>query len=97
MPARNLVTGALLFSGLGAAINVFLATLPTAAELPWAIIGPALIAVGTGAAYPTQQLMLLDMFPGGRGAAVSMFTFLTLVLNSVLATAVAPIIAQNAP
>jgi len=88
-PSR-LVTAALVFSMAGALVNVVLGTLPTAATLPWAVIGPALIAVGTAAAYPTLQLVLLDMFPASRGAAVSMFTFFTLILNGVSAFALAP-------
>lgn len=88
---RRLVTGSLLFSTVGAGVNVGLAALPTAAQLPWAVVGPGLIAVGTAAAYPTLQLILLDMFPGSRGAAVSMFTFFTLILNGLCAFALAPV------
>ncbi|WP_211348745.1 multidrug effflux MFS transporter [Nocardioides litoris] len=88
-----LVTAAMSFALAGALVGVLLAALPaTRAELPWAVLGPALIAVGTGAAYPSQQLLLLDMFPAARGAAVSMFTFFTLVLNAVVAGAVAPLV-----
>jgi DHA1 family bicyclomycin/chloramphenicol resistance-like MFS transporter len=93
-PGR-LVTGALVFSAAGAVVNVVLGTLPTAAQLPWAVIGPALIAVGTAAAYPTLQLILLDMFPASRGAAVSMFTFFTLVLNGITAFALSPVATRS--
>lgn len=89
---RTLVTAGLSFALAAAVVNAGLATLPTAAELPYAVIGPALIAIGTASAYPAQQLMLLDMFPAQRGASVSMFTFLTLVLNAVLASAIAPLV-----
>jgi DHA1 family bicyclomycin/chloramphenicol resistance-like MFS transporter len=86
-----LITVAMAFTVAGAVVNVLLAALPaTSAELPWAVLGPALIAVGTGAAYPSQQLILLDMFPASRGSAVSMFTFFTLLLNAVVAGLVAP-------
>ena len=60
--------------------------------LPTAVIGPALIAVGSGGFYPSTQLILLDLFPMGRGAAVSMFTFITLLLNGVLAAALTPLV-----
>ena len=33
-----------------------------------------------------MQLILLDMFPAGRGAAVSLFTFFTLLLNGLVAS-----------
>lgn len=88
--SRWLVTAGLGFALFAGVVNTVLATLPTAAELPYAVIGPALIAVGTASAYPAQQLMLLDMFPAQRGASVSVFTFFTLALNAVLASAVAP-------
>ncbi|QBR92150.1 multidrug effflux MFS transporter [Nocardioides euryhalodurans] len=89
---RTLITAALVFSTAGAAVNVVLATLPTAASLPWAVLGPALIAVGTAAAYPSLQLTMLDMFPATRGASVSMFTFFTLLLNGLSASALAPFV-----
>ncbi len=92
---RSLVTGALLLSVAGGVLNVLLVSLPLGSDLPWAVIGPAVIAVGTAAAYPTLQLMLLDMFPGGRGAAVSMFTFFTLVLNGVTAAVLAPVVSGS--
>jgi DHA1 family bicyclomycin/chloramphenicol resistance-like MFS transporter len=95
MSGRRLVTLALVFGAAGSVLNVGLATLPTAAQLPWAVIGPALLAVGTAAAYPTLQLILLDLFPAFRGAAVSMFTFLTLVLNGVNATALTPFVTTS--
>ncbi len=87
---RTLVTWALVFGFGGAVLNVVLSLLPTAADLPYAVIGPALIAVGTAAAYPTLQLVLLDMFPRSRGASVSMFTFFALGLNGLTAAFVTP-------
>ena len=56
------------------------------------MIGPALIAVGSGGFYPSTQLILLDLFPTGRGSAVSMFTFITLLLNGLLAGALTPLV-----
>ncbi|WP_340540543.1 multidrug effflux MFS transporter [Nocardioides sp. GXZ039] len=86
-----LISAGMTFALFGAGVNVLLAALPaTSGELPWAVIGPALIAAGSGAAYPSQQLILLDMFPALRGSAVSMFTFFTLVLNALIAALVAP-------
>lgn len=89
---RTLVTASMVFAAVGALVNVVLGMLPTAATLPWAVIGPALIAVGSAGAYPTFQLALLDMFPHSRGAAVSMFTFMALMLNGVTASALSPFV-----
>ena len=87
----RLVTGAMLFGVGGAVVNVTLCA-AFGPALPAAVVGPALIAVGSGAFYPSTQLILLDLFPMGRGASVSMFTFITLVLNGVLAGALAPLV-----
>jgi DHA1 family bicyclomycin/chloramphenicol resistance-like MFS transporter len=87
----RLVTAAMLFGVTGAIINLFLAV-SFGPSLPAAVIGPALIAVGTGTFYPSTQLILLDLFPHGRGAAVSMFTFITLLLNGLLAGALTPLV-----
>lgn len=89
--SERLVTGAMLFGVGGAVVNVVLAGVfgPT---LPAAVVGPAMIAVGTGAFYPSTQLILLDLFPMGRGSSVSMFTFITLLLNGVLAGALTPLV-----
>ncbi len=86
---NQLVTGSLLFAGAAAVVNLVTAT-ALGPQLPWVVLTPALLALGTVAAYPTMQLILLDMFPGGRGSAVSMFTFFTLLLNGLVASAVAP-------
>ncbi|MGZ8744330.1 MAG: multidrug effflux MFS transporter [Nocardioides sp.] len=91
LSGNRLVTGALVFGTVGALVNVLLATVAGPA-LPWAVVGPALIGAATAAAYPSMQLALLDMFPGSRGAAVSMFTFFTLLLNGLIAGALAPFV-----
>lgn len=86
----RLVSAAMAFALLGAVVNLVLCLIPATQGLPYAVVGPALIAVGTGASYPALQLTLLDMFPGTRGATVSLFTFFTLVLNGTIAGFVAP-------
>ncbi len=85
------ITGGLTFGVLAVAANVVLAVV-AGPSLPWAVIGPALVAVGTASAYPSLQLVLLDMFPGARGSAVSMFTFFTLILNGLIAGLLAPLV-----
>ncbi|HYH33838.1 MAG TPA: multidrug effflux MFS transporter [Nocardioides sp.] len=89
--SNRLVTAALLFTVVAALVNVGIAV-TVGAALPWIVLGPALLGLGTVAAYPTMQLLLLDMFPVGRGAAVSLFTFFTLLLNGVMASALVPFV-----
>ena len=88
---RRLVTASLGFALCAGVLNILLAA-TQGATLPWTVVGPALLGLGTVAAYPTMQLILLDMFPSGRGSAVSLFTFFTLLLNGVIAGAVAPLV-----
>lgn len=88
---RQLVTAGSVFAFTGSLVGLAIAASPVAAVLPYAAVGVTLIAGGTAAAYPTVQLILLDQFPHARGAAVSMFTFFTLLLNGVAATAAAPL------
>jgi DHA1 family bicyclomycin/chloramphenicol resistance-like MFS transporter len=94
IPGNRLVTGSLLFCVTAAAANVAVAT-TVGPVLPWVVLGPALLALGTVAAYPTMQLILLDLFPSGRGSAVSLFTFFTLLLNGTVAGAVAPFVTDS--
>jgi DHA1 family bicyclomycin/chloramphenicol resistance-like MFS transporter len=88
---RRLVTAALSFSVVAAIVNIVLAQTfgPT---LPYAVIGPALIALGTGTAFPTVQIALLDVFPDARGAAASVAGVLPLMLNATLAAVLTPLV-----
>ena len=87
--ARRLVTWSFVLSVLAAVANVVLA-LAFGPSLPWAVVGPSLIAVGTGAAFPTIQVALLDLFPHVRGAAASVAGVMPLATNALVATAVTP-------
>ncbi|WP_460467268.1 multidrug effflux MFS transporter [Calidifontibacter terrae] len=88
----RLVTAGLIFAFGGSLVNLALASVEATARLPYAVVGPFLIGIGTGACYPALQLKLLDMFPGSRGSTVSLFTFFTLVMNGLVAGFVAPLV-----
>lgn len=90
--ARRLVSWGCTTSFAGGVTGVVVAALGAGDELPWAVVGVSLIALGNGITYPTMQLMLLDRFPLRRGAVVSLATFVALVLNAVTAVAVVPVI-----
>lgn len=85
---NRLITFGICWALFGAAINALVASVTSA--LPWVVVGPGLIGVGTGACYAALQLTLLDMFPATRGATVSLFTFFTLMLNGLVAGFVTP-------
>lgn len=92
---RRLVTYGVAFCVVMAAATVVMASSPVGGRLPWAIIGPSLIMLGTGMAFPTLQLMLLDAYPAARGTVVSFSTFLTLAFNATVAATVTPLAAGS--
>ena len=81
--------GALTFSVAAAVLNIVLA-LTFGPRLPYAVIGPMLIALATGTAFPTVQIALLDVFPRIRGAAASVAGMMPRALNAAIAALVAP-------
>lgn len=89
---RRLVSVGYSVTTLGAVAGVALASSPLATHLPWAVVGPSLIALGNGLAWPTVQLMQLDLFPARRGAAMSFATFATLLFNAAAAFLLTPLV-----
>ncbi|HIT76692.1 MAG TPA: multidrug effflux MFS transporter [Candidatus Avipropionibacterium avicola] len=73
-------------------LNVSLSLLPGAPMLPWAVVGPSLLALGAALCFPILQLEMLDLFPHQRGSAASMQSFIQLLLNAALAGVVAPLV-----
>ncbi len=90
----EVITAGLSFSTGAGLLGIVIAAVagPT---LPWAVVGPSLLALGVGAAYPNQNLTLLDLFPHRRGAVMSAATFATLMFNAVAAFALAPVAARS--
>lgn len=87
---RKLVSISYVITVGGAVVGVGLSASPLATDLPWAIIGPSLLGLGSGMAYPSIQLMMLDLVPTRRGAVMSCASFLTLTFNAVVAVALTP-------
>src|SRR5690606_29197301 len=81
---------ALGFATFAAILNVVLAL--GAPRLPYAMIGPALLALGIAVAFPAIQLEILDAFPHNRGAAASLGTFAALAFNALLAGVISPLV-----
>lgn len=92
---RRLVTMGYSFALASAVLNAVLMAIPATSRLPWAVLGPMLIAFGIGSAYPTTQLTILDAFPRQRGAATSMSTAIALILNGLTAGALAPFVTTS--
>lgn len=81
-----------IVAGVG---NVIASSVPGAPLLPWTVIGPSVVAVGTALCFPVLQLAMLDIFPRQRGSAASMQSFVTLVVNALLAGVVAPAVTSS--
>ena len=84
------VSAAAMVLGLGYNLAV------EAPQVPWAIVPVAMNSFGIALVFPILTLMILDLFPRHRGAASSMQAFTTLVLNSVLAGVVSPLLSHSA-
>lgn len=92
---HHLITAGQCVACSGAVVGLVLALGPSAAALPWAIVGPTAIAFGTGISLPVYQLAVLDAVPHARGTAASVSTFLMLLLNAVLASIIVPVAATS--
>lgn len=78
--------------GLIAAAVANVALCVVAPGLPWAVVGPALMGLAIGIAFPVLQLAMLDLFPHHRGSAASMASFASLLFNAALAGLVVPLV-----
>lgn len=92
---RTLATIGLTIAAGAGLVNVALQATPGLPALPWAIVGPALLAFGIALVFPIMQLAMLDLFPHRRGAASSVGSFLTLMLNSALAGLISPLVTDT--
>ena len=89
--ATRLITWAFAGAAVAAVANVALAA-GFGPAVPWAVVGPTLIAIGVAAAFPTIQVAMLDLFPQIRGAAASVAGVMPLATNALVATAVTPFV-----
>ena len=65
------------------------------ASLVPVLIGPMLMSFTASLFFAPVQLEILDLFPHQRGAAASLGTFFTLVMNALLSGVIAPLITPN--
>lgn len=92
---RRLISLGYTITVAGGVLGVALSSSSLATDLPWAILGPSLLGLGNGMAYPSIQLMTLDLLPTRRGAVMSCATFLALFFNAVAAVALTPYVATS--
>ena len=88
----NLGYAALL---LACALHLVLALVLPHPRLPWSILPLVLHGVGVQLAFPTLTLLLLDRFPRHRGGVASVQAFTSLMLSSVVAGVLSPLLSVS--
>jgi len=81
--------------GVAMAANVTYNAFATPA-LPWAVLPMILNAFGIALVFPILTLAILDMYPRQRGGASSLQAFTGLVLHSLTAGVISPLLSGNA-
>ncbi|MDE2247713.1 MAG: multidrug effflux MFS transporter [Xanthomonadaceae bacterium] len=80
---------------LACALHVLLALKFPLARLPWSVLPLILHGVGVQLAFPTLTLLLLDRFPQQRGGISSVQAFASLLVCSVVAGMLSPLLSGN--
>jgi DHA1 family bicyclomycin/chloramphenicol resistance-like MFS transporter len=81
--------------GVAATVNIAYNLLTPQATAPWAVWPLALNALGIAMVFPILTLAILDMYPRQRGAASSLQSFTSLILQSAVAGAISPLISHD--
>src|SRR5579883_1314192 len=76
--------------------NLVLAVLLLHPRVPWSVMPMFVQGLGVGLAFSTLTLLLLDRFPGQRGSASAVQSFVSLMFNAVMAGAIAPLLYGSA-
>ncbi|MBS0308014.1 MAG: multidrug effflux MFS transporter [Proteobacteria bacterium] len=91
---RIVATGYALM--LGAAIGNLIYCLLCTPQVPWAVLPLPLYTFGMTLAAPVNSLQALEVFPGMRGLASSVQSFVQLLLFALVAAVVVPLIGNDA-
>ncbi len=85
-----------LCCGLAALWNVAYNLLVAQPTVPWAVLPMSLNAFGIALVFPILTLAILDMYPRQRGSASSLQAFTGLVVHSLVAGALSPLLSRHA-
>jgi DHA1 family bicyclomycin/chloramphenicol resistance-like MFS transporter len=80
---------------LACTLHVSLAAALPQPQLPWSMLPLVLHGVGVQLAFPTLTLLLLDRFPHLRGGISSVQAFASLLLSSVVAGVLSPLLSST--
>jgi MFS transporter, DHA1 family, multidrug resistance protein len=64
-------------------------------SLPWAVIPIAMYAIGSAMAYPSINIMVMNLFPARRGMAASLSGFVTGMVNVLVAGLISPALSHS--
>jgi len=81
--------------GVAAIANLVYTFAVGQATSPWAVLPMAIDALGIAIVFPILTLAILDMYPRQRGAASSLQSFTSLILQSAVAGAISPLISHD--
>lgn len=81
--------------GIAATMNVAYNLLASEPLSLWAVLPMAINALGIAMVFPILTLAVLDMYPRQRGAASSLQSFTSLMLQSAVAGVVSPLISHD--
>lgn len=88
---EQVISLGLLIALVGILVNIAQAALGAPA-LPWAVIGPGIMAFGMMMQLPANQLFAMELFPDRRGAVASAAGFLQLLSSALITGVVTPYI-----
>ncbi|WP_343226305.1 multidrug effflux MFS transporter [Marilutibacter chinensis] len=81
--------------GVAVLSNIGYTLLADQPSVPWAILPMVLNAFGIALVFPILTLAILDMYPRQRGSASSLQAFTGLVLHSLVAGVVSPLLSRE--
>ena len=94
LPQRQIAIGFGLCA-LSAVLNITYVLSVQQIALPWAVMPIFLGGVGMALIFPVLALAVLDMYPNQRGLASSMQMFIQLMINTVVAGVVSPMLSSS--
>ncbi|WP_209021530.1 hypothetical protein [Proteus mirabilis] len=93
-PTRQVAIGFSLCA-LSALLNVGYVALSPQVVLPWAVLPIFLGGMGMALIFPILALAVLDMYPHQRGLASSLQAFVQLMISTVVAGVVSPLLSAS--
>jgi DHA1 family bicyclomycin/chloramphenicol resistance-like MFS transporter len=94
LPQRQIAIGFGLCA-MSAVLNITYVLSVQQIALPWAVMPIFLGGVGMALIFPVLALAVLDMYPHQRGLASSMQMFIQLMINTVVAGVVSPMLSSS--